>query len=615
MPQTLLPAMKRFAIATTLLSIISTFTIAQQKYAYAVDLLNIKDDRVSVALTTPAITQASTIFSFPKAIPGSYARKDFGRFIVDFEAFDNTGKKLKTEKLNKNQYRISNANTLTTIKYQVNDTWDQKHDDFIFQPGGSNIEAGVNVVMNNHAFYGYFEDYKKLPIEITISKPDYFFAATHLDVEHPSAQQDLIKARDYVYLADNPVIYARPDTTSFYVGKSKINVFVFSATGKVKSAQVAGYLKPIAASLDKFFNGLPVKSYQFLYYFEDPKKALADRKNGEGGYGALEHNYSSLYYLPEVEYEKDLVSMVNDVSSHEFLHIQTPLNLHSFEIENFDFTDPKMSAQLWMYEGVTEYFAHLIQLQNGLVDEKGFFKEMRSKMNAAEEFGNFSMTEMSKRVMEDDFQKKYSSVYNKGALIGFALDMYIRDKTGGAKDLKSVILTLTKKYGASKPFNDDDFLNEFVAASHPDVKLFIDKYIAGTETLPYAEYFGRVGYEYAAQRDVQAYYPGKMGLKFQDGTFLFVSVGDNPLKVKEGDIFKKIDGVEVTSDNLDSIWDEYFNENTQHPDIEITVLRDGKEKVLKGPIFNGHFKTKNYLAPVAGPTAQQQAALKDLEGK
>jgi predicted metalloprotease with PDZ domain len=67
-----------------------------------------------------------------------------------------------------------------------------------------------------------------------------------------------------------------------------------------------------------------------------------------------------------------------------------------------------------MYEGVTEYFAHLIQLQNGLVDEKGFFKEMRSKMNAAEEFGNFSMTEMSKRVMEDDFQKKYNSVTTRG---------------------------------------------------------------------------------------------------------------------------------------------------------------------------------------------------------
>ncbi|MEO7214481.1 hypothetical protein [Mucilaginibacter sp.] len=607
--------MKKFVPFSLLFSAISICSYAQQKYAYAVDLVNITNDQVAVTLTTPAISQESTVFSFAKAIPGSYARKDFGRFIVNFEAFDKYGKKLKAEKLNKDQYRISNANTLATIKYKVNDTWDQKHDDFIFQPGGSNIEAGVNVVMNNHAFYGYFEDYKKLPIEASISKPQDFFGATHLDVEHPAANLDVIKAKDFVYLADNPVIYSRPDTTSFYVGQSKINVFVFSATGKVKSAQVAGYLKPIAASLSAFFNGLPVKSYQFLYYFEDPKKALADRKNGEGGYGALEHNYSSLYYLPEVQYERDLVSMVNDVSSHEFLHILTPLNLHSFEIENFDFTDPKMSAHLWMYEGVTEYFAHLIQLQNGLVDEKGYFKEMRSKMNAAEEFGNFSMTEMSKRVMEDSFQKKYSSVYNKGALIGFALDMFIREKTGGAKDLKGVIISLTQKYGASKPFNDDDFLNDFVAASHPDVRQFIDKYIVGTETVPYGDYLAKVGYEYAAQKDIQAFYPGKMGLKFENDVFVFTNVGDNPLKIKEGDIFKKMDGKEITQANLDDVWEEYFNENTKHPEIEITVLRDGKEKTMKGPIFDGHFKTKNYLAPMANPSAEQQAALKKLEGK
>ncbi|OOQ61679.1 M61 family metallopeptidase [Mucilaginibacter pedocola] len=607
--------MKKFLSLSLLFSALAVSGYAQQKYAYSVDLVNIVNDQVAVNLTTPAITQESTVFSFAKAIPGSYARKDFGRFIVDLQAFDKDGKKLKVEKLNKDQYRINNATSLATIKYKVNDTWDTKHDDFIFQPGGSNIEAGQNVVMNNHAFYGYFEDYKKLPIEISVNKPEGFYGATHLDVEHPAKNLDLIKARDFVYLADNPVIYARPDTTSFMVGQSKINVFVYSATGKVKSAQVAEYLKPIAKSLSVFFNGLPVKSYQFLYYFEDPKKALADRDKGEGGYGALEHNYSSLYYLPEVEMEKRLVSMVNDVSSHEFLHILTPLNLHSFEIENFDFTDPKMSAHLWMYEGITEYFAHLIQLQNGLVDEKGFFKEMRDKMNQAEEFGSFSMTEMSKRVMEDSFQKKYSSVYNKGALIGFALDMLIREKTNGNKDLKSVIIDLTHKYGPSKPFKDDEFIGDFVAASHPDVKQFIDKYIVGSETVPYAEYFARVGYEYAPQKNVQAFYPGKMGLKMENGAFVFANVGDNPLKVKEGDVFAKMDGIAVTQDNVDDIWDAYFAENTKHPEIEITVLRGGKEIVMKGPIYDGHFKTKNYLAPMASPTPAQQAALKNLEGK
>jgi predicted metalloprotease with PDZ domain len=607
--------MNKFLSAAALFVAASLSALAQDKYAYAVDLVNIQKDQVAVTLKTPVVAQDVVTFSFAKAIPGSYARKDFGRFITDLEALDKLGNKLKVQKLGKNQYSIANAKSLATIKYKVSDTWDEKHDDFIFQPGGSNIEAGANVVMNNHAFYGYFEGYSKLPVEIEVTKPADFYAATHLDVSHPSAQQDVIKAKDFVYLADNPVIYSRPDTTSFYVGKSKINVLVYSATGKVKSAQVANYLKPTAQALNKFFNGLPVSSYQFLFYFEDPSKALADRKKGEGGYGALEHSYSSLYYLPETEFEKDLISMVNDVSSHEFLHILTPLNLHSYEIENFDFTNPKMSQHLWLYEGVTEYFAQLIQWQNGLTDEKKFFTEMRNKMNQAEEFGDFAMTEMSKRVLEDAWQKKYSSVYNRGALLGLMLDLHIREKTGGQKDLKKVILTLTKKYGPSKPFKDDDLFADFIAASHPDVSQFINSYLSGVQPLAYADYFAKVGYEYSANKDVPVFYPGKMGLKYENKNFVFSNVDNNALNIKEGDILKKLDGTEVTGDNINDLWDAYFSENTTHPEMAITIERGGKDQVLQGKAYSATMKAKNYLAPIPGASAQQQAMLKALSGE
>jgi predicted metalloprotease with PDZ domain len=40
---------------------------------------------------------------------------------------------------------------------------------------------------------------------------------------------------------------------------------------------------------------------------------------------------------------------------------RTPLSIHSKEIQDFDYNDPKMSQHLWMYEGVTEYFANLFK--------------------------------------------------------------------------------------------------------------------------------------------------------------------------------------------------------------------------------------------------------------
>src|SRR6185503_7237762 len=516
-------------VTFALLLLLSLTCFAQDKYAYTADLKNIVDDKVSVELLTPTIKEQQVTFSFPRVIPGSYSEKNYGKYIDDFKVFDKDGKSLKTKKLNKNQYQIADANKMTRISYKVNDTWDTPDKDFIFQPGGSNIESGKNVVMNNHAFYGYIEGYSTLPFEVRVIKPESMYATTHLQVNRKNAGEDILTAKNYVYLADNPVFYCSPDTTSFVVGTSRINVSVYSATGKVKSSQVREYLRPMAVALQQFFNGLPVDSYQFLYYFENPDVALADRDNGGGGYGALEHNYSSLYFLPEISLEPRLKSMVNEVSSHEFLHILTPLNLHSETIEYFDFVNPKMSKHLWLYEGVTEYFANLVQVRGGLITEKEFFKNMRDKINEAEKFGDFSMTEMSEHVLEGKYKDKYSSVYNRGALIGMMLDIFIREKTNSEKDLKSVITDLAKKYGAGKPFKDDDFLDEFVQASHQEVRAFVDNYIAGSELLPFGQYFTKLGYEHSKLKRIDVYYAGKMGLKYDEvnNAFVFTDVDKN----------------------------------------------------------------------------------------
>lgn len=602
-------------VLACLLLFSSLVICAQEKYLYKTDLKTIADDKVNVELLPPSVKEGEIIFSFPRVIPGSYSEKSFGKYIEDFKAYDKNGKSLKIKKLNANQYQVNNATTLKKITYKVNDTWDTPDKDFIFQPGGSNIESGSNVIMNNHAFFGYIEGYSTLPIEVVITKPAELYASTHLQVERKSPEQDILFAKNYVYLADNPVFYTIPDTTSFTVGNSRINICVYSANKKVSSGQISGYLKPMALALQKFFNGLPVDSYQFLYYFEDGDKALVGKEEKGGGFGALEHNYSSLYFLPEVAYEPQLKSMVNEVSSHEFLHILTPLNLHSEEIEYFDFVNPKMSKHLWLYEGVTEYFAHLVQLQNGLITEKEFFKNMRDKINEAEDFGNFSMTTMSEKVLEGEYQSKYSSVYNRGALIGFMLDLFIREKTGNEKDLKKVILALSKKYGPGKPFKDDEFLTEFVQASHPEVQDFINKYISGDQPLPFAEYFSKVGYEYLAEKRIDLYFLGKFGLRYdeQNKAFAFADVEKkNALDIKENDFLVSVDNIPVTENNLEDIFETYFQRNVTRTELTITVKRDGQEKVLSGPLYKGYAEVKNYLEPMQTSTAAQTSTLSKL---
>ena len=42
-----------------------------------------------------------------------------------------------------------------------------------------------------------------------------------------------------------------------------------------------------------------------------------------------------------------------------------------------------MSEHLWMYEGVTEYFANLFQVNQGLVDEYEFYTRVLGKINGS----------------------------------------------------------------------------------------------------------------------------------------------------------------------------------------------------------------------------------------
>ncbi len=110
------------------------------------------------------------------------------------------------------------------IEYFVNDTWDASTaSNYIFQPGGTNIDEGKNVVINHHGFYGYLEGYKMLPYQLEITKPNSFFGATPLQKISPETWKDVFTAPDYVKLADNPIMYSEPDTASFFGwGKRKL---------------------------------------------------------------------------------------------------------------------------------------------------------------------------------------------------------------------------------------------------------------------------------------------------------------------------------------------------------------------------------------------------------
>lgn len=583
--------MKTICVSLLLLFSAAAELRADNDYHYFADLAHVNNDKVSVRLTPPDITASEATFMFPAMVPGTYEVYNFGRFIDNFKAEGKDGQVITVKKLDDNSYRLSPASAIKEISYEVNDTWDTDiKEKFVFEPGGTGIEAGKAFAINTHGFFGYFKDMTARNFILNVTKPEGFYASTGLQDVKSGKTEDVISVFDYHDLVDSPILYCLPDTTTIRVGNAQVLVSVYSPNHILSSDFVSRHLYDLLMAQRDYLGGeLPVNKYAFLFYFTD-KPTLS------GSSGALEHSYSSFYVLPEAD-TSAMAQEIRDVAAHEFFHIVTPLNIHSEEIGNFDFNDPKMSKHLWLYEGLTEYAAHLVQVKGGLIDLDAFFDVMTGKMQNARANYNDTVpfTTMSKYVL-DKYKSQYPNVYEKGALIGMCLDIQLRYYSNGAYGTQELMKDLSKKYGKSKSFKDDDLFNDIQALTYPEIGTFLRTYVGGNKPLPFKEVFGMVGLNYTDKRAEKRITLGGISVGFNPTTNRLVVASTEKLDAfgkklgfKEGDELLSFNNRKLTLENIREIFADYFTNAKAKDKLTVEVLRkekNGKEttKVLKAKV-------------------------------
>jgi predicted metalloprotease with PDZ domain len=339
--------------------------------------------------------------------------------------------------------------------------------------------------------------------------------------------------------------------------------------------------------------------------------------SGSGGFGSLLHYTSTVCVLPEAPVAA-LAQTIRDVVAHEFFHIVTPLNIHSEQIDDFDFMNPEMSAHLWLYEGCTEYAAQHMQVKQGLMPMDEFLSVIRQKMAAASQFDSgIAFTELSKKAL-DEHEDQYLNVYQQGALIGMALDLKLLHLSQGKYDLQMLLADLSEEYGETKPFQDDLLFEEIGRISNfPETTEFLQRYIDGTTPIPFDTLLGYAGIEYAAR---------KTGLEITGGG---VAIGYNPrtermviVSVDQMDEFGKAmgfvrgdeiinwNGMEVDKDNFRTILDEYKSTVSPGDKVKVVVARKQedrsyKEVKLKAKAIEVEKERTNVLRIMDNPSQEQ----------
>ena len=145
-------------------------------YKYSIDLSKADNDQLQVELICPTITQKQISFYLPKIVPGTYMNSNYGKYIHDLKAYDKSGKALPVSQSGDNSWVIKKSNKLYKINYTAEDTWYSEIDNMVYPMCGTNFEAGKNFVINTPGLFGYFDGMKKMPFQLSFTKPSGFYA-------------------------------------------------------------------------------------------------------------------------------------------------------------------------------------------------------------------------------------------------------------------------------------------------------------------------------------------------------------------------------------------------------------------------------------------------------
>jgi predicted metalloprotease with PDZ domain len=589
----------------------SDFTPFQDSERYYVleDLNDVVDDQIQISMVPPIQKADTAEFHMARIIPGTYDVHNYGQFVYSFSALNAQGDSLPIKRLDLNRWQILDAKSLYKITYRVADSYDGDISHDIFAPAGTSNEKDV-FLLNNFGYIGYMKGFSDRPYQLQISKPMGFYGGTALEGTRTDSL-DVFDISNYFELHDNPILYCLPDTASALVGDTKIEVSLYSPTGIVNAAQSLESIRDVLEGAAEYLGGkLPVDKYAVLIY-------CVPSENMGTSYGALEHNTSTVLYMPEMAGDF-FYNGIRDITAHEFFHIVTPLSIHSQYIHNFDFIKPEMSEHIWLYEGVTEYNSHLVQMHNNNYTEQEFLEVLRDKLYSNDGFDSAIPLTLASKYTLSYFKDQYLNFYDKGALAALALDLKLMTLSEGEMRLIDLLEKLGELYPADTFFMDDELFEIITAQSFPQIEEFLLRHFAGTESLPFTELLQAFGFDYSAVGVSSGWSLGcdDFSYSFESSRIIIakeegIDEFGHELGFRPLDELISINGDTLDIINLGAVIENYQTSLSEGDKVEVVIARPKKKegeykiKTLKAVAREIEYEESHLLKATAEPSLEQ----------
>ena len=408
-----------------------------------------------------------------------YQVRDFAQYVNWVRAKDRAGRPLPVYEEDKSRWRITGAADGAIIEYQM------------FADSSGPFGAQLNA---HHAFFNLAEvlmypvDARNTPMDVRFSHiPEGWHVATPLK----AVAEGEFEAENYDRLVDSPVEIGTFTESDFDDGGAHYRVIVDAEPGDYDMAAIVADLHRIVEAATGWMNDRPSDHYMFLYHFP----------RGPAG-GGMEHAYSTAIDVSAEMLKRD-ASALTSVSAHEFFHLWNVKRIRPQTLEPVDYTKENYTRALWFSEGVTSTAEGLIQLRARLLDEPRYLSQLGDEITELER-RPAHLTQSAEVSSLDAWlegnayyrrPERSISYYNKGELLGVILDLAVREASDGRASLREVLQWMNENYAKKgRFFRDSDGVREAAeAVSRADLGWFFSKYVAGTEEIPWNDFFRSVG--------------------------------------------------------------------------------------------------------------------------
>jgi predicted metalloprotease with PDZ domain len=435
-------------------------------------------------------------FQMAKWSPGRYGVFDFAKNVQELRAVAENSATRTVKRVDDQTWSVEPLGSTTlTISYKI---------------FGNDLSGTFSQLDSRHANYNgasifmYVVGHKPDPVKLTIDPPAGWKIVNGWTTR---AGQTEWKFPNWDVMIDAPTEIA-PDWTedNFEVNGKKYHVVVhsFGPEGGKRPALVRDIEKIVRAEVAMW--GPPeFEEYTFLIHF------AADDHSGDG----MEHLTSTQIIEPGALAEAGVHEQTLGTVSHEFFHVWNVKRLRPQELGPWDFTRPLSTRGLWIAEGFTNYYGHMMLRRAGLWDDKKFLDRQAqtirgiesaqgSRLMSAEESSmSAPFIDDAAHVQLTNLQNTSISYYPKGQLIALVMDLLVRGRTKGKVSLDDVMRDMYEELYLKSP-NSSYYLRgrgyqpedlERIASRRAGFDLgdFFKRHVRDVEVLPYEEAFGYVG--------------------------------------------------------------------------------------------------------------------------